>query len=36
MRRPVYMVYPQVARYQETLDLELNGLREIVQQWEIS
>jgi DNA-binding transcriptional LysR family regulator len=35
MRRPAYMVYPEVARYQETLDLALNGLREIVQQWEI-
>ena len=35
MQRPAYMVYPEVARYQETLDLALKGLRDIVQQWEI-
>ncbi len=34
MRRPAYMVYPEVARNRETLDLALKGLREIVQQWE--
>jgi DNA-binding transcriptional LysR family regulator len=34
MRRPAYMVYPSVARFQETLDLALNGLREIARQWE--
>jgi DNA-binding transcriptional LysR family regulator len=36
MRRPAYMVYPDVARNRETLDLALKGLREIVQQWEAS
>jgi len=35
MQRPAYMVYPEVARYQETLELALNGLRDIAQQWEI-
>jgi hypothetical protein len=34
MQRPAYMVYPSVARFQETLDLALNGLREIARQWE--
>ena len=34
MQRPAYMVYPEVARYRETLDMALNGLREIAQQWE--
>jgi DNA-binding transcriptional LysR family regulator len=34
MQRPAYMVYPEVSRHQETLDLALNGLREIAQQWE--
>jgi DNA-binding transcriptional LysR family regulator len=35
MQRPAYMVYPEVARYQETLELALTGLRDIVQHWEI-
>ena len=34
MRRPAYMVYPEVARFRETLDLALNGLREIARQSE--
>jgi len=34
MQRPAYMVYPEVSRQQETLELALNGLREIAQQWE--
>ena len=34
MQRPAYMVYPEVARFRETLDLALNGLREIARQWE--
>jgi len=34
MQRPAYMVYPEVARYRETLDLALAGLREIARQWE--
>jgi hypothetical protein len=34
MQRPAYMVYPEVARFRETLDLALAGLREIAQQWE--
>jgi DNA-binding transcriptional LysR family regulator len=34
MQRPAYMVYPTVARFQETLDLALAGLREIARQWE--
>jgi hypothetical protein len=28
------MVYPEVARFRETLDLALTGLREIARQWE--
>jgi len=36
MKRPAYMVYPEVARFQETLDLALAGLREIASQWEAS
>jgi len=35
MQRPAYVVYPEVARYQETLDLALAGLREIASQWEL-
>lgn len=34
MRRPAYMVYPEVARFQETLDVALNGLREIAGEWD--
>ena len=34
MQRPAYVVYPEIARYQETLDLALTGLREISQHWE--
>ena len=34
MQRPAYMVYPEVARFRETLDLALDGLREIARQWE--
>lgn len=34
MQRPAYVVYPEVSRRQDTLDLALNGLREIAQQWE--
>jgi len=34
MQRPAYMVYPKVARFRETLDLALDGLREIASQWE--
>jgi DNA-binding transcriptional LysR family regulator len=34
MQRPAYMVYPEVARFRETLDLALTGLREIARQWE--
>ena len=34
MQRPAYMVYPEVARFRETLDLALNGLRQIAHQWE--
>ena len=34
MQRPAYMVYPEVARFRETLDLALTGLRDIAQQWE--
>ena len=34
MQRPAYMVYPAVARFQETLDLALTGLREIARKWE--
>jgi len=34
MQRPAYVVYPEVARFRETLDLALDGLREIASQWE--
>ena len=34
MQRPAYIVYPEVARFRETLDLALDGLRQIAQQWE--
>jgi DNA-binding transcriptional LysR family regulator len=34
MQRPAYMVYPEVARFRETLDLALEGLRQIARQWE--
>jgi len=34
MQRPAYMVYPEVARFRETLELALTGLREIARQWE--
>jgi DNA-binding transcriptional LysR family regulator len=34
MQRPAYVVYPEVSRRQDTLELALNGLREIAQQWE--
>ena len=34
MQRPAYMVYPEVARYRDSLDLALNGLRKIARQWE--
>ena len=34
MQRPAYVVYPEFARNQETLDLALSGLREIASQWE--
>ena len=34
MQRPAYMVYPEVARFRDTLELALEGLREIAQQWE--
>ena len=33
MQRPAYMVYPEIARDQETLDVALTGLREIASQW---
>ena len=33
MQRPAYMVYPEIARNQETLDVALTGLREIASQW---
>jgi DNA-binding transcriptional LysR family regulator len=36
MKRPAYMVYPEVARFRETLDLALTGLREIASQWEVN
>ena len=32
MQRPAYVVYAEVARYQETLELALRGLREIASQ----
>ena len=35
MQRPAYMVYPEAARFRETLDLALGGLREIASQWEV-
>ena len=34
MQRPAYVVYPEIARHQETLDLALTGLRDIASQWE--
>jgi DNA-binding transcriptional LysR family regulator len=34
MLRPAYMVYPEIARNQETLELALGGLRDIANQWE--
>ena len=34
MQRPAYVVYPEIARNQETLDLALDGLRQIAGQWE--
>jgi hypothetical protein len=34
MKRPAYIVYPELARQQETQELALNGLREIARQWE--
>ena len=34
MQRPAYMVYPEIARNQETLELALGGLRDIASQWE--
>ena len=34
MQRPAYMVYPEVARYRDTLDLALDGLRKIARQRE--
>ncbi len=34
MQRPAFMVYPEVARNQETLDLALDGLRDIAHQGE--
>jgi len=34
MQRPAYMVYPEQARFRETLDLALVGLRHIAGQWE--
>ena len=33
IRRPAYMVYPEIARHQDTLDLALDGLRELGRQW---
>ena len=33
MQRPAFMVYPEVTRNQETLDVALTGLREIASQW---
>ena len=35
MQRPAYMVYPEAARFRETLDLALGGLREIASRWEV-
>ena len=34
MQRPAYMVYPEVARNQETLDIALRGVRDIAGRWE--
>ena len=34
MQRPAYVVYPEISRNQETLDLALDGLRRISRQWE--
>ena len=34
MQRPAYMVYPEISRNQETLELALGGLRDIAAQWE--
>ena len=34
MRRPAYVVYPETARHQETLDLALTGLRELASRWD--
>jgi len=34
MQRPAYVVYPEIARHQPTLDLALGGLREISTRWE--
>ena len=34
MQRPAYMVYPESTRYPETLELALNGLRQIACQWD--
>ena len=34
MQRPAFVVYPEVTRYQDTLDLALKGLRDIAHQWE--
>jgi DNA-binding transcriptional LysR family regulator len=34
MKRPAYMVYPEVTRYRQTLELALTGLREIACQLE--
>lgn len=34
MQRPAYMVYPELARNQETLELALGGLRDIASRWE--
>jgi len=34
MQRPAYMVYPEISRNQETLDLALGGLRDIASRWE--
>ena len=36
MQRPAYVVYPEIARFQETLDLALDGLRQIAREWEPS
>ena len=34
MRRPAYVVYPEIARHQDTLELALEGLREIASRWD--